>query len=157
MTAIALHEATIRRMSLEEALRAADGSILSGDEADLPFPKWVRINFLKERFASKGFGYSDHSIMSYRAIAFEEVAEYHTICLARYPDYWADLADEAAAMSAAKKAKIPYPVRKKVKPDILPLCQRQAEIVEEIAALMAEWQDHLIVRDRLNRKYDQPK
>ena len=154
--AIATYEATVKRLTVNEALEAAEGAIVSGDQSKLPFPKWVSINYLKERFKRQGLGASDHSIMYYREIAFQEVKPYQDICLARYPDYWTDLATEAQGMSAAKKANIPYPSRKRIKPDKLPLTADQAEILEVIAELMVEWGDHLFVRDELNKRYEQP-
>lgn len=155
-SAIALHEHGTTRISIDEALKAAKGAIAVGEEISLPFPRWVSINYLKARFTQVGLGASDHSIMYYRQIAFEEVAEYQTICLARYPDYWIDLAQEAIAMSAARKAGIEYPSRKKVKPDKLPLTSRQAEIIEDVARLMGQWLDHRQVRQALNAIHKQP-
>jgi len=154
---IALYEATVTRLSIDDALKAAQGAIAADNELkNLPYPRWVTINFLKSRFKLLGLGASDHALMRYREIAFEELKEYQSICLERYPRYWADLAEEIAAISAAEKAGIPYPVRKKVKPDKLPLMTRQAELLQEIGFLMRDWNDHLFVRDALNKRYEQP-
>lgn len=164
MTAAIAHlrAETVTRLTLEESLECAELAIpdLSRDRSDndnpTPYPRWVSIDYLKKRFKRLGYGASDHSIMGYRAIAFDEVNDYQIICLARYPQYWADRAQEIAAMSAARKAGIACPVRKKIKPDKLPLTSKQAEIIEKIASLMLEWQDHLIVREQLNKVYKQP-
>lgn len=157
MTAIATIEPAVTRLSIDDALKAAEGAIAVDNELkNLPYPRWVKIEFLKARFKLLGLGASDHALMHYREIAFEELREYQVICLERYPRYWADVAEEAAAMSAANKAGIAYPVRKKIKPDKLPLTTRQAELLQEVAYLMKDWQDHLFVRDELNKKHPQP-
>lgn len=155
-TAIALHQFTPTRLSIADALQAAEGAIATGEPTQLPYPRWVKIGYLKQRLSSQRLGASDHSIMYYREIAFEEIKEYQDICLARYPDYWIDLAQEAIAMSAAKKAGIPYPSRERVKPDKLPLTTRQAELIEEVAKLMRQWLDHRQVREALNAIHKQP-
>ncbi|NEP55977.1 MAG: hypothetical protein F6K31_02995 [Symploca sp. SIO2G7] len=121
-------EATIRRLTPEESDNLLQKSTPKPEEGR--FPSRVRIDWL-----SRVLGKSDRTLARYRKIAFEEVGEYWSICLATNPDYI---------------------FGKSSLPDRPPLTRRQAEIITIISKFFDVLQDQYLVRYELNKFFQRP-
>ena len=119
---------TIRRLTPEESDRLLQESTPRPEEGRFPA-------FVKIRWLSRVIKKSDKTIAVYRKIAFEEIAEYWSICLETNPDYVLGRGDL---------------------PDKPPLTRRQAEILVIISKFFDTLQNQYLVRHELNKFFQRP-